>query len=195
MTKEQFICKVVNELIADEFSIRLYQKKMEENCGGWFDAQDKEFVVALKNTYGFEILIHEYCHYLQWKTRRRFFNKYIQACDIVFPWVQGTFYKKDIVEQAIGEVIELEWDCEKRALDVIKEFKLDIDTERYIKSANASLLFYHIVHDERKWVKNLSPYAPNITKLMPNALQKLDFYLDKDNITEDMDKEYRKVLK
>jgi hypothetical protein len=186
---------VINELIADDFSIRLYQQKIVESCGGWFDAEDKEFVVALKNAYGFEILIHEYCHYLQWKTRKRYFNKLIQAYNIVFPWIRGTFYKKDVVEKAIGEVIELEWDCEKRALEVIKEFKLDVDVDRYIKAANAYLLFYHIVHGERKWVKNLSPYSPSITKLMPNTIQKLDFYLDKDNITEDMDNEYRKILK
>lgn len=171
----------------------MHQKKLVEYCGGWFDSEKKEFVVAMDNRMGFEILIHEYCHYLQWKTRKRFYNKGANACSIVFSWLDGIFYKKGTIKQAIYDVIELEWDCECRALEVIKKYNLDVSVDKYLKASNAYLHFYHILHEERKWCKT-SPYSPSITASMPTTLQPLEYYLISDNIKPHQREKYLKIL-
>jgi hypothetical protein len=184
---------VVSELIRDKYSILLQQSKKIGDFGGSFDYENKEFIVSMQNKMGFEIFIHEYCHYLQWKTDRKYFMKLINNCGIVFDWLDGKFFRKDIIEYAIRGVIELEWDCEKRALDQIKQYKLDVDVEEYCKSSNSYLLFYNIVHQERKWYKE-TPYTTTLVKSMPDKLMDLEFYLDKDNITEKQYKQYLKLI-
>jgi len=173
--------------------VLIHQKKMVEYCGGWFDADNREFVVALKSRMGFETMIHEYSHYLQWKNRRRFYNKGANACGVVFSWLGGKFYKKDTLTNAIKDIIHLEWDCEMGALELISKYSLDVDTDKYIRAANAYLLFYHIVHSERKWCKE-SPYNPSIVASMPIALQPLEYYLISDNIKEHQREKYIKIL-
>jgi hypothetical protein len=193
MTRENFTCKVVSELLKDKFSILIYQTADVKNCGGYFDYSGKEFVVALKNRKGFEIMIHEYCHFLQWKENRKYFLKLIKDCGILFDWLDGKFYKKKIINEAVRGVIELEWDCEKRAIELIKKYKLDVDIEEYSQSANCYLLFYHIVRKYRKWYKN-APYNTKLNEGMLNSIQELDYYLDFDNITEKQHKQYLKII-
>lgn len=193
MTRNNFICKVISELLDDKFSVLLHQKPMVEYCGGWFDAEQKEFVVALKNRMGFEILVHEYCHYLQWSNSKRFYNKGSTAAEIVFNWLGGKFYKKSTVKSAIDTIIELEWDCECRALEVIDRYKLDINVDKYLQASNAYLMFYHIVHEQRKWCKT-SPYNPIMMLSMPTSLQPLEYYLNPDNIKSHQREKYLEIL-
>lgn len=189
MTKSNFIGKVVNELLDDGFSLVLHQQKQHSHLGGSFDGHSKEFVVSIKGKLGFELFIHEYCHYLQWKERRRYYNNLINGCNIVFDWLDGTFFKKNILKYAFDLVIELEWDCERRAVELIKKYDLDVDIERYCRTANTYILFYHIVRETRKWSKG-GLYTPSLIKSMPNEIMDLDFYLSSDNIKEHQKKKY-----
>ena len=193
MTRNNFTCKVISELLDDKFSILLHQKRMVEYCGGWFDPDKREFVVALKNRMGFEILIHEYSHYLQWKHRKRFYNKGANSCGVVFPWLEGKFFKKETVKNAIENVISLEWDCEMGALDLISKHNLGVNVDKYIQAANAYLMFYHIVHEQRKWCKK-SPYNPQMLLSMSTTLHPLEYYLDSDNIKAHQREKYLKIL-
>lgn len=194
MTKNKFIGKVVSELIDDEFSIYLIQKRKINKCGGWFDCYKRELRVAYKNDYGFEILIHEYCHFLQWKNDNNFFMKKYSGCDTIFNWLKGVDYTDSKLKKAFQDVIELEWDCERRSLQLIKNLKLPVDENLYIKTSNAYLLFYHIVKSERKWSKK-SPYNnEKIVKLVPDQHFDLDFYLDAGNISKELREEYLKTI-
>lgn len=195
MTRKNFTCKVVNELLEDDFSVIIKHEKHIDGCGGWFDSLKKEFVVTTKHRKGFEIMIHEYGHYQQWKTRKRYFNSLIKnGVDKFFQWVDGKFYPKHEVELALSNTIELEWDCECRVLDIIKKNNLDIDVSEYCRGVNANLLFYHAVHSQRKWTKGKSPYSPRICKLMEPSIQPLDYYMNRDNISTQLEREYLKVL-
>lgn len=195
MTRKNFTCKVVNELLEDDFSVIIKNEKHINGYGGWFDSEKKEFWVAMKNKKGFEIMVHEYCHYQQWKTKKRFFNKLIKdGVSVFFDWVDGKFYPKHVVESALANTIELEWDCECRAVDLIKKNNLDIDVDDYCRGTNAYLLYYHAVHSQRKWTKGKSPYSPRICKLMETSIQPLDYYMNRDNISAQLEREYLKVL-
>lgn len=193
MTKNNFICKVVQDLLDDQFSIIFHQQKDPESLGGSFDGTSKEFIVSIKSKLGFEVLVHEYCHYQQWKQSKRYYNRLIDAGHLVFDWIDGTFFKKDVLNYAFENIIELEWDCEKRAVETIKKYNLDVDIEKYIKTANTYLLFYHIVRENRKWCSN-GIYSPSLVKSMPNEILDLDFYLDPNNIKEHQRKKYIKNL-
>ena len=193
MTNENYTCKVISDLIKDKFSILLHQNKHISEYGGSFDYENREFVVSIGDKIGIELLIHEYCHYLQWRDDKKYFLNLINNCLIVFDWIDGKFFKKDIINHAIAGAIELELDCERRALAEIKKYKLNVDIGGYCKSANSYLLFYNIVHDTRKWYGK-TVNTPSLTKSMPSKLMDLDYYLDKDNITDKQYKQYLKIL-
>jgi hypothetical protein len=179
--------------LENDFSIFLHQEKNVNDCAGWFDSRKREFIVAMQGKGGFSTLIHEYSHFLQWRDRKKYYNRLLKSCDIVFSWIAGKFYKKDVVEEAIKYVIELEWDCEMGALELIKKYDLDVDIKKYIQSANAYIMFYHVIHNTRKWCKK-SPYNPEITRSMPECLQPLEYYQILDNIKDHQWEKYLKVL-
>jgi hypothetical protein len=197
MEKNTFIAKAVNELLDDGFSIKLIMTRaIDGKYGGWFDdnKDQKEFVVAMKRDCAFEIFVHEYSHYLQWKHHRKFFNSKVKGCDILFNWLDGKRYSKKIVSQAVKDAIELEWHCECIALQTIKKYKLDIDVDNYTRGANCYLFFYHTVEKLRSWTKNSkSPYSPALRKLSSTQLHSLDFYLDPNNYNDKLKKRHEKI--
>lgn len=195
MTKKDFIGKVVNELIKDDFSVSIKNtRSVGNNFGGWFDSTKREMVVAMGSNIGFEILLHEYCHYLQWKRRLEYFNNLISGVSIFFNWLDGKFYSKNVVSSAMNDTIELEWDCEKLAIKTIKKYNLDVNVIKYCRNTNAYLLFYHMARGVRKWTKNGTPYDDKISKTMDNFIHPLDYYLNIDNISEKQVKIYKGIL-
>jgi hypothetical protein len=192
MTRKNFICKVVNELIDDKFSVLINYNK-ELSLGGSFDYSNREFIVSMATKGGFEVFIHEYSHFLQWKNEKKYFMSLINNCYIVFDWLDGTFYKKAIVTEAIKGVIELEWDCERKSIDLIKKYKLDVNIEEYCKSANSYLLFYNIVRQERNWYGKEGGNK-KLLDTMPVTILDLDYYLDENNISDKQKKQYIRLL-
>lgn len=197
MTKNKFIAKVITELLEDDFSIRLpMARSIDGKYGGWFsgETKQKEFVVAMKRDCAFEIFVHEYCHYLQWKERPNFYNSKAKGCDIVFNWLDGEDYSDRALAKAFANVIELEWDCERTALELMKRYKLPIDVNKYIRGANCYLFFYHTVHETRAWTsKNRSPYSPRFRTFAQDALQPLEYYLDTANYNPKLRRGHRRI--
>lgn len=185
---------MVTELLEKDFSVFLHQEMNVKNCAGWFDSTNKEFIVAMKGSNGFPTLIHEYSHFLQWRDKKRYYNKLLKSCSIVFNWIDGKFHRKDVVEQAIKDTIELEWDCEMGALELIHKYDLDVNLKKYIQCANAYIMFYHIIHNTRQWCKR-SPYSDEIKRSMPEHLQPLEYYQTWDNIKDHQWEKYLKILK
>lgn len=184
MTKEDFISMVVNELLQDQFSVFLHQKVKVEDCGGWFDYEEREVTAAMQNPMGFEILVHEYNHYRQWKDDNEWFKARNENVCKVFDWIGGRIYTKKTLRKAFEETVMLELDCERRSIATIEKYDLPVDVDKYIRAANAYLLFYQYVHQKRKWCKK-SPYNdPTMLSLMSNELHDLEYYMDPDNIPE-----------
>lgn len=191
MTKKEFLIKIVQELLDDNFSILLHRKDNLDGYGGWFGAEDgeREFVVALNNSMGFETALHEYCHYLQWKHDREIWEKSALTYDILFEWIDKpeSNYTDDQLKISLYDIIELEYDCEKRALNLLTDYNIeDIDRDQYIRAVNAYLFHYHINLELRKRPK--SPiYSNDVLVSMPIHFgPSLDYYLNKDNITDSM---------
>lgn len=189
MTKNNFISKVVNDLLDEKFSVLFLQEKSFNSCGGLFNGCDKEFIVAMGNRLGFEVLVHEYNHFLQWKDERKRYDSLSNGNAIISDWLGGKFFKKSIIAYATEQVIELEWDCERRSIEMIKKYKLDIDLDDYIRSANSYIFFYHAVKKTRVWATK-PLYKKALLKTMPTELMDLEYYLDENNISKKQLKKY-----
>ena len=65
----------------------------------------------------------------------------------------------------IGYTRDLELDNEKRAVRMIRKWKLSVDVDKYIKGANAYIHFYNWMGYTRRWSKptNSPPYISRTT--------------------------------
>jgi hypothetical protein len=195
-TKSNLTIKIVRELLDQGFSVLLHNKDNLDGYGGWFDADDKEFTVALKHHMGFEILLHEYCHFLQWKTDRKLWDKSQLTYDVLFNWINYPVFvyspiikdcqiSEQELDQSLHDILELEHDCEKRALKLVKNCPIeDFDTDKYIRAANAYLWSYHINRELRLRPKR-PIYSKRVLEHMPSIFNSdLSFYLDRENLTD-----------
>lgn len=190
-TKLSFTLKVVKELLSHGFSVHLHQKDNIDGYGGWFgnDTNEEEFVVAMKHHMGFEILIHEYCHFLQWKYDRNFWDSTTEYYDILFDWISdpNVVVSEEDLNKSFETILSIEHDCERRVLKLIKNNPIeDFDIDKYIRAVNAYLWSYHINRELRKRPKN-PIYSDRVLPHMPNTFNSnLDYYLDKNNLTTEI---------
>lgn len=148
MTRKQFISKVVNEALELRVTVKLVQQKSVSRLGGWFSG--RELVCAMNNDYAFETLVHEYCHMLQWATNCRCWRKHCDDYDKFMQWKQGALHcSKRKLQQYAGSVIALEHDCERRAVQCIKQYDLNVDLNYYISTANVYLYSFHRVMQDK----------------------------------------------
>lgn len=190
-TKLNFITKCTRELLANGFSVLIHRKKELDGYGGWFGAEEgeKELVVALDHDMGFEVFLHEYCHYLQWKNNRDLWDRSLLTYDILFEWIDKpeSIYTEEELNQSLHDILELEHDCENKALRLLQNNPIeDVSIDKYIRAVNAYLLHYHINRSLRKRPKK-PIYSENVLSHMPNIFNSnLDYYLNPNNITEKM---------
>jgi len=187
-TKMSFMMKCVRELLNNGFSVMLHKKDNLNGYGGWFgtDEGEEEFVVALNHHMGFEIFIHEYCHFLQWKTDRKFWDSSCEHYDTLFDWVENkevTVSEEDL-QASLHTILSIEHDCEKRVLKLMELNPVeDFDKDKYIRAVNAYLWSYHINKELRQRPKN-PIYSERVLEHMPNIFHtNLDFYLDANNLS------------
>jgi len=190
-TKLTFITKVVKELLSNGFSVFLHNKESLNGYGGWFgtDTGEEEFVVAMKHHMGFEIFIHEYCHFLQWKYDRAFWDSSTEYYDVLFDWIENKdmIVADEILDKSLHTILAIEHDCESRVLKLVELNPIEnFDKDKYIRAVNSYLWSYHINKELRKRPKN-PIYTERLLASMPNTFNKdINFYLDKNNLTQSM---------
>jgi hypothetical protein len=180
MTRDNFICKVVQECIKNGITLKIIQKEFvgKDRYSGWFDPTKKELVCAYKNLNGFTVLVHEYNHMLQWKNRKEFWNKCGQNDEsFLFDWIAGKEMSASKVTRILKKTIRLERDCEIRTLKTFKKYKLDVDLEHYIRQANVYIYSYWFIRKYRKW-PSMKIYSKSFLDQMPNEFLPLHFYLN-----------------
>lgn len=156
-------------------------------CNGYFDASVPEFAVRVTENKSdwFPVLVHESSHLDQFLEGHSYFktDEGTNASLLFDEWLKGTIeFNEDNLGKCLRIIQDVEYDCEKRSIEKIKEHGLDIDLEVYAKKANAYVLFYYWVAHSRKWYElGKEPYTlPQIWDKMPNELISFeDFSLDK----------------
>lgn len=141
-------CKAYGiELVLSPSKTVVLTDDFSQDCSGYFCDRDKALVVACGKPFNewFEILIHEFCHMEQWKNDDRW-TKWGTACEKTWDWVSGSIMlNKTQLANIMDDMVELEKDCELRAVEKIKKWNLPINMTRYIKKANVYLYSYHML--------------------------------------------------
>lgn len=135
-------------------------------CGGYFDSDIPKFACAMGNKSHKELFVHEYCHMTQWLDEIPLWEESLESMQKIDEWIE----KKNVrnIKKHIHLAKDLELDNEKRVVETIKKWNLDIDTKLYTKKANAYVLFYLFLEESRKWsVPGKAPYEnPRIIEAM-----------------------------
>ena len=118
-----------------------------QECSGYFEDTEKVLVVACGkpfNEWG-EILIHEFCHMEQWKSDPRW-KGWTDAAGKTWEWMSGDIIMNNTqLRNVLDRMVELEKDCEMRAVEKIKKWGLPISITQYVKKANVYLYSYHML--------------------------------------------------
>ena len=145
-------------------------------CSGYFDDVDAILACSMGKPDGLEILVHEYCHLTQWQDGFHLWKKAARALPVIDEWLEGKYKRPETLNRAFEIAIGLERDNEMRSVRMINEWGLNIDVDRYIKRANAYLMFYNWMRKTRKWCKpnNMPYHNKRVVEAMPTNF-KLDY--------------------
>lgn len=176
-----FVSYAINNLINSKVSINLQFKKRIEytetvKSSGYFQDEPLRFAVAMNKPecQWLPIFIHQYCHFQQWRQGSN--NPFFQGQDqwqIFDKWLDNKIQvnKKDVKKMVII-IRNCELDCQKRVIQKIKQFDLDINIQQYIKTANSYLMFYNAIQQTRKWYIKPPYQTPQIIETMPEIFLK-----------------------
>tara|TARA_B110000503_G_C7058969_1_gene375779 strand:+ start:393 stop:1013 length:621 start_codon:yes stop_codon:yes gene_type:complete len=126
---------------------------LSQDCSGYFCDRDKELVVACGRPFKdwFEVLIHEFSHMEQWKSDDRW-DGWTNSCGKTWEWMSGnTIMNKIQINGVLDNMVELEKDCEMRAVEKIRQWNLPIPIGRYIQKANIYLYSYYLLPRIKKF--------------------------------------------
>jgi hypothetical protein len=140
-------------------------------CSGWFDEEVPELVCSMNRPDWIEILAHEFSHLTQWVEQIDLWKKCMVSMPKVDDWLSGEPVRN--IAKYLADSRDLELDNEKRAVKVIKRFNLNVDIDRYIRKANAYVIFYNRMKSTRQWAKpGRSPYTnERLIAAMPNTFR------------------------
>jgi hypothetical protein len=148
-----------------------YGEGSEMMCSGYFiETPRAELGIAMGKPWQewAPILLHECCHAAQWSENSELWkNMMYKGRDIVDyfdEYINGKVfdvneYGENFIEKITKSIKDVEFDCEKRVVELIKENKIDIDLDVYIKKANAYVWYYDYAFENKIWYpNNNAPY-------------------------------------
>jgi hypothetical protein len=159
-----FISEAILNLTKSRININLSNKNTLHECDGYFDEQFKVFACAIGKPLKlwFPVFVHEYCHFLQ--SKEKIFKNSHKAYSSIWDWLDREIeLPRNKVINYCKTIRNIEIDCDKRAVELIKQKKLPISIENYIRDANIYSLYYNILPYTRKWLTNF-PYDDYIIK-------------------------------
>jgi hypothetical protein len=178
----RFISEVLDELQACGVIV-VVEEGLQVLCrdggksAGYFDIHPAEFVVAIGKPFcdWFLVLVHEYCHYQQWREDAAAFEAACRDIETLFGWLAGDFELDPLTVKRLGRVaLDLEYDCERRVLANLETFGIShlIDRLVYAQKANSYFNFYTYIATHRKWyVGGREPYTqPEVWTAFPTSL-------------------------
>ncbi len=183
MTPQAFITMIMEEVVASGIKFEITKGRYVSCgslCSGYFEVDEKNegiLKVAGGRKGWFSVLVHEYCHFTQWRDNCKPWRDLKNSSDFE-DWCSG---KQDFPEKVIDRhfkaVRNMELDCERRSIRLIKKYDLPIDIKSYVKAANAYIYFHAYIRKYRTWYKGISPYrSKRICKIMPVVFLGRDKY-------------------
>jgi hypothetical protein len=131
----------------------------KSKCSGLFylDSKDNPVIKVAKGSLleeeWFGILIHEYCHFIQWRDDSSLWNNF---CNHDATYAQ-IISKPEKHKKALQSLIDLEINCEKCTTNIIKNNKL-FNHKKYAQGANAIIYKYSMLYKYHKWPDDNKKY-------------------------------------
>ena len=135
-------------------------------CAGYFCSNDMKLVVACHKPIAtwLPVMVHETCHRDQWSAKSAVWTRKIDGEDpltCVFEWLE---HEREIPKKHLRTYLQaalnIELDCERRAVVKIVDGDLPIDVTPYIQRGNAYAYFYLALEYTRQWYdKGRAPWG------------------------------------
>lgn len=135
-----FIGQVVQDLSASRSDFIMRDSSNLAKYGGWFEYSPRRLCLARDGDYSYEVLIHEYAHYIQWKERPSYFRRNGSLWLTLNEYFEGVKVIK--IASVIQKLMLFEADCEREACKLIRKRKLTVNGELYVRLANVSMVSY-----------------------------------------------------
>lgn len=145
---------------------RVYLPAEQISCSGWFDSAGKNGPTLACAVYGpahewIPTFAHEYCHFIQWKKNIKIWQKCDKITQEKFNKVLSDKPLTNDLNKVLDDTRDLEVDCEKRTIKLIKKYNIDFDYEKYIAEANTYIHFYNYMKMYRSWYPTGQPPYKN----------------------------------
>jgi hypothetical protein len=178
---------IKKDLKAYDGKIILYKGEYcggNDRCYGMFEFNNKDIPIIKvavgnkTNERWFGVLIHEYCHFLQWREQSELWKDFEESNFNIEEIINNPKkFKKEILT-----LIRLEADCERRVVQLIRKYRL-FNEKEYAKEANAVLYKYGFLYTDHFWPKG-NPELKNCEELCPDKIHRS--YLKYLEIPEDL---------
>lgn len=188
---ERFLDEVKTNLKKHKFKLVLAIENLKigkNSVSGYFDEINRELVISINDKDWLSVLVHEYCHYLQFMEQDKTYmnlveNDVINHLNNIWDWLDGDYEFESTKEKnkSFDKVIKMELDCEKRTIKKILEYDLPIDLKNYEETAHIYLYYYLFAKKYKKWLSEYYSFADNkLFDDIPNKTLKSEFkYLPK----------------
>lgn len=162
-----------------EYGFRLiYGRGETVNAGGYripayMDDANRIVRVARKARCWFQNLVHEYAHFLQWLDGARVFTGSAPHINRVDRWLGGKDCDAVALRRSFRAIRDLEMDCERRTVELIRRHGLSIDVRRYTKHAHLYIYGHYLMEQTRKpWPFSRSIYrSRRLVEMAPSTFR------------------------
>jgi len=141
---------------------------------GYFDSEARKLVVAVDkpDSEWQPIFIHESCHMEQFIENPFLWEKWNVGFTHFFTWLEGGMeLDEKTLLMSYQDIVDCELDCEKRAVQKIIKYGIDIDIKKYKKMSNLYLYSYAYVMASKKWKTGIY-HNQELLKCTPTPFQK-----------------------
>lgn len=189
--EKRLLSDTIQVCIENRLKVILYPKKVHRKCGGWVDENTKEFMCCFdpNGTYSHNwgIFVHESSHVDQLSEESPlWFDPILESYDVdmLSRHTSKGCRKTAKLERYFKKSLELELDCEKRAVEKIKKYKLNLNVEEYIQTGNVYLFSYFCFYHLKCWYDSKFRIydQEELVNQMPKTYLNLDDYWKKNNL-------------
>lgn len=159
-------------MMKKDVTITLQSSKVFDQKYSYFqtdkNGEDPEFFLNYETNStqdNFEIFLHEYCHFLQWKNKRKIYKDSFNSVNRYNDWLSYKRSRLSILD--IRNIQKLEIDCDKLAVKTIIEKDLPIDFQKYILTSNSYVLSYNHSYEHRVFFSEKLPLDSEILDTLP----------------------------
>lgn len=199
LTGEKYVECPITKIKSNGFFI--CNKSLKNPILAYSIGYDEEFSIS--------ILIHEFNHANQYIEKSKIFldsflnsdeilkfnqKPYSDTYNVIFDWIDKKLeLDNSSLDNLINRCINVEYDCEIRTLNTIKEFNLKINPDIYTQKALSYLYFYQFIKKHRIWYKTENaPYQiEKIYKKFPKNFNTIDLFSNIDPFYENL---YNKLI-